>query len=68
VIGRWQGDQLSTVLARQLVGPKEVKDGIGLVNSLHYDLGCTDLEQNPATQRQPVRHEVVTHLLEQIVI
>ena len=35
----------STVLAGQLVGLKEVDDGIWLVSFMHYDLGYIDLEQ-----------------------
>src|SRR6266568_2141538 len=36
---------ISTVLAGQTVGIKEVDDGIWLVSFLHYDLGYIDLEQ-----------------------
>jgi len=36
---------LSTVLAGQLVGLKEVNDGVWLVSFMHYDLGYIDLEQ-----------------------
>lgn len=36
---------ISTVLAGQLVGLKEVDDGIWLVTFMHYDLGYIDLEQ-----------------------
>lgn len=36
---------LSTVLAGQTVGIKEVDDGIWLVSFMHYDLGYIDLEQ-----------------------
>ena len=54
---------ISTVLAGQKLGLKEVDDGIWLVTFMHYDLGYIDLEQDPATPRQPVRHEVVTHVL-----
>jgi hypothetical protein len=36
---------ISTVLAGQLVGLKEVEDGIWLVSFMHYDLGYIDLEQ-----------------------
>jgi hypothetical protein len=45
---------VSTVLAGQLVGLKEVDDGIWLVSFMHYDLGYIDLEQkpcNPSTTR-----------------
>jgi transposase InsO family protein len=36
---------LSTVLAGQRLGIKEVDDGIWLVSFMHYDLGYIDLEQ-----------------------
>ena len=36
---------ISTVLAGQRVGVKEVDDGIWLVSFMHYDLGYVDLEQ-----------------------
>ncbi len=36
---------ISTVLAGQKVGIKEVDDGIWLVSFLTYDLGYIDLEQ-----------------------
>jgi len=36
---------LSTVLAGQKVGLKEVDEGIWLVSFMHYDLGYIDLEQ-----------------------
>jgi transposase InsO family protein len=36
---------ISTVLAGQKVGLKEVDDGIWLVSFMHYDLGHIDLEQ-----------------------
>ena len=36
---------LSTVLAGQKLGIKEVDDGIWLVSFMHYDLGYFDLEQ-----------------------
>ena len=36
---------ISTVLAGQRLGLKEVDDGIWLVSFLHYDLGYIDLEQ-----------------------
>ena len=62
---------ISTVLAGQLVGLKEVDDGIWLVSFLHYDLGYIDLEQktlqpidNPfGTRSSPMSWEqIVTHL------
>jgi hypothetical protein len=36
---------VSTVLAGQRVGIKEVGDGIWIVSFMHYDLGFIDLEQ-----------------------
>jgi transposase InsO family protein len=36
---------ISTVLAGQKLGIKEVEDGIWLVSFMHYDLGYIDLEQ-----------------------
>ena len=36
---------ISTVLAGQRLGIKEVDDGIWLVTFMHYDLGYIDLEQ-----------------------
>ena len=36
---------VSTVLAGQKLGIKEVDDGIWLVTFMHYDLGYIDLEQ-----------------------
>ena len=36
---------ISTVLAGQTLGLKEVDDGIWLVTFMHYDLGYFDLEQ-----------------------
>ena len=36
---------LSTVMAGQKLGIKEVEDGIRLVSFMHYDLGYIDLEQ-----------------------
>jgi hypothetical protein len=37
---------ISTVLAGQRVGIKEVDEGIWRVSFMHYDLGYIDLEQN----------------------
>ena len=55
---------ISTVLAGQKLGIKEVDDGIWLVSFMHYDLGYyRPGAENLATPRQPVRHEVVTHVL-----
>ena len=54
----------SSVLAGQRLGIKEVDEGIWLVTFMHYDLGYFDLEQKDlANPRQPVRHQVVTHVL-----
>ncbi|MGA9869295.1 MAG: hypothetical protein WBQ75_22915, partial [Acetobacteraceae bacterium] len=36
---------VSTVLAGQKLGLKEVDDGIWLISFMHYDLGYIDLEQ-----------------------
>ena len=36
---------ISTVLAGQKLGIKEINDGIWLVSFMHYDLGYIDLEQ-----------------------
>lgn len=36
---------ISTVLAGQRLGVKEVDDGIWIVSFMQYDLGCIDLEQ-----------------------
>ena len=47
-------NNISTVLAGQRVGIKEVDDGIWLVTFMHYDLGYIDLEQRtrrPSTTR-----------------
>src|SRR6266480_4573581 len=51
---------ISTVLAGQRLGIKEVDDGIWIVSFMHYDLGFIDLEQKTL---QPLRHRVVTHVL-----
>jgi hypothetical protein len=36
---------ISTVLAGQRLGIKEVDDGIWMVSFMHYDIGFIDLEQ-----------------------
>ena len=36
---------ISTVLAGQRLGIKEVDDGIWIISFMHYDLGNIDLEQ-----------------------
>jgi hypothetical protein len=59
---------ISTVLAGQRLGIKEVDDRIWLVSFMHYDLGYFDLEQkNPTATRQPVRHEVVTRVFRYVL-
>jgi transposase InsO family protein len=50
---------ISTVLAGQLVGLKEVEDGIWLVSFMHYDLGYIDLEQKTL---QPIDNPFGTRL------
>ena len=55
---------ISTVLAGQRLGIKEVDEGIWLVSFMHYDLGYIDLEQKTSTtNRQPLRPKVVTYVL-----
>ena len=51
---------LSTVLAGQRVGIKEVDEGIWLVSFMQYDLGYIDLEQKTL---QPVDNPFGTRLL-----
>lgn len=50
---------ISTVLAGQLLGLKEVEDGIWLVSFMHYDLGYIDLEQKTL---QPIDNPFGTRL------
>jgi hypothetical protein len=45
---------ISTVLASQRLGIKEVDDGVWIVSFMRYDLGA----ENLAIPRQPVRSEV----------
>jgi hypothetical protein len=40
-----RGINISTVLAGQTLGIKEIDEGIWLVSFMHYDLGYFDLEQ-----------------------
>ena len=40
-------NNISTVLAGQTLGLKEVDDGVWLVSFVSYDLGYIDLEQKP---------------------
>ena len=51
---------ISTVLAGQRLGIKEVDDGIGIVSLMHYDLGFIDLEQKTL---QPFDNRFGTGLL-----
>lgn len=51
---------LSTVLAGQRIGIKEVDDGIWLVSFMTYDLGYIDLE---ARTLQPLDNPFGTRLL-----
>jgi hypothetical protein len=50
---------ISPVLAGQLLGLKEVEDGIWLVSFMHYDLGYIDLEQKTL---QPIDNPFGTRL------
>ena len=55
---------ISTALAGQRLGIKEVDDGIWLVSFMHYDLGYFDLEQKtPHPLDNPFGTPVVTHVL-----
>jgi hypothetical protein len=55
--------KISTVLAGQKLGIKEVDDGIGSSASCTTISDTSTWSRNPATSRQPVRPEVVTHVL-----
>ena len=50
---------LSTVLAGQKLGLKEVDEGIWLISFMHYDLGYIDLEQKTL---QPIDNPLSTRL------
>ena len=50
---------ISTVLAGQKLGLKEVDEGIWLVSFMHYDLGYIDLEQRTL---QPIDNPFGTRL------
>ena len=55
---------ISTELAGQRLGIKEVGDGIWIVSFMQYDLGYFDLEQaNFATPRQPFGARGVMYVL-----
>jgi hypothetical protein len=55
---------LSTVLAGQRLGVKEVDDGIWIVSFMRYDLGFIDLEQKTLQLLDnPCRPGVVTYVL-----
>ena len=51
---------VSTVMAGQKLGIKEVDEGIGIVSFMHYDLGFIDLEQKTL---QPLDNPFGTRLL-----
>jgi transposase InsO family protein len=52
---------ISTVLAGQMLGVKEVDDGIWLVSFMDYDLGYIDLEQKTLQPLDnPFGHRVIT--------
>jgi hypothetical protein len=53
---------ISTVMAGQKLGIKEVDEAIWLVSFMHYGIHRSGAE-NLANHRQPVRLEVVTHVL-----
>ena len=53
---------ISTSLAGQKPGIKEIDDGIWLVSLMRYDLGDIDLEQRTLKPSQPARHDVVTYV------
>jgi hypothetical protein len=50
---------ISTVLAGQRLGIKEIDDGIWLISFMHYDLGYIDLEQRTL---QPIDNPFGTRL------
>ena len=55
---------ISTVLAGQRLGIKEVDEGIWLVSFMDYDLGYIDLEQKTLQPLDnPFGPKVVTHVL-----
>ncbi|MEA2870422.1 MAG: hypothetical protein QOH67_398 [Hyphomicrobiales bacterium] len=54
---------ISTVLAGQKLGIKEVDEGIWLASFMHYDLGYFDLEQKTLQPLDNPFGEVVTHVL-----
>ena len=54
------GCAISTALAGQILGIKEVDEGIWLVSFMAYDLGYIDLEQKTL---QPLLPKGVTHVL-----
>ena len=51
---------VSTVMAGQKLGIKEVDEGIWIVSFMHYDLGFIDLEQKTL---QPINNPFGTRLL-----
>jgi hypothetical protein len=54
---------ISTVLAGQTLGIKEVEDGVWLVTFMDYDLGYIDLEQRTLQPLDnPFGPRIVTHV------
>jgi hypothetical protein len=53
---------ISTVLAGQRLGIKEVDDGIWIVSFMHYDLGFIDLEDPEEKTLQPLDNPFGTGL------
>jgi hypothetical protein len=51
---------ISTVMAGQRLGLKEVDDGIWVVSFMDYDLGYIDLEQKTLLRRTGVTHVLGT--------
>src|SRR5262245_51678074 len=51
------------LLASQRLGIMEVDEGIWLASSCTTILDISTWSKNPATPRQPVRPEIVTHVL-----
>ena len=58
--GSWLPEGISTVMAGQRLGLKEVDDGIWVVTFMAYDLGYIDLEQKAL---QPIDNPFGTEVL-----
>ena len=54
---------VSSVLAGQRLGIKEVDEGIWIVSFMSYISASSIWSRKPCNPRQPVRPEVVTHVL-----